>query len=278
MKKVLIILILHLPLLFACIRSHQTAIVLNESSSERNMVDETPADNDTLPAPRWITIENDDDEYNGLSIYAEDYELLMQMRADKHTQDSLSAILSKRLGKRMKMKNVLNNTYTDGKEVWYWNDAWGDAVQIPDGSYVDTHINSAWQTPNGACIHKQVEGGEVTIFVYAQYQVAYMTDEEFIDYAAEADIRDRCVSEATCSYLYDTIKYRDGTTYEYVYYIYDGKKKDTNQGVWAKGVRSIPYPEHSLYDITVYYPWPKTPEIEHIIKTVSSYPNITKLL
>ena len=242
------------------------------------MVDETSADNDTLPAPRWITIEDDDEEYNGLYIPAEDYELLMRMRADTHTQDSLSAILSKRLGKRMKMKNVLNNTYTDGKEVWYWNDAWGDAVQIPDGSYVDTHINFGWQTPKGTCIHKPVEEGEVTIFVYAQYQVAYMTDEEFIDHAAEADIRERGVSEATCSYLYDTIKYRDGTTYEYVYYIYEGKKKDTNQGVWAKGVRSLPYPGCSLYDITVYYPWPKTPEIDHIIKTISSYPNITRPL
>lgn len=85
--------------------------------------------------------------------------------------DSLAAILSARLGRTMKMKDSLAATYTDGKDVYYWNHFWGDMVKVPEGFAVSEHINGTWQIPHGTNFHGVVDGKDtVDVFVYAACQ------------------------------------------------------------------------------------------------------------
>lgn len=72
-KKAPIYILIVLPLsLFNCTGRHKTV----ESTNNPEIAQ------DTTVSPGWITIEDEDEEYNGLSMSAEDYEVFKRKRAD----------------------------------------------------------------------------------------------------------------------------------------------------------------------------------------------------
>ncbi len=229
-----------LLLVIDCCRGKKTAhMSSNPCLQERDSSACGATDSTTINKPRWVTIENFDKEYDGMYMPEEDFEVLKIRLADKHQQDSLARVISRRVGRKLRVKNLLNDTYTDGTVVWYWNRFWEDAVRVPSGASVDTYTNFSWQVPHGTCIHKDVARGEVTIYVYAAEQTVYLTDEEFRQDAAISEVRSRDLESHKISYLYGTFEHC-GRADKYQYYIVEGKVRDKKQGFWGKSVRLHP--------------------------------------
>ena len=187
-------------------------------------------------------------------------------------EDSLAAILSARLGRTMKMKDSLAATYTDGKDVYYWNHFWGDMVKVPEGFEVCEHINGTWQIPHGTNFHGVVDGKDtVDVFVYAAYQVVYDDDESFREKYLPNEIEERNLVDVSSQFKYGTATLGDGSQKKYLYCAYEGRNCKNGRGEYHKDIRSL---FGTYYSLTVVYPLPKSRKVASIIKELSSYPNI----
>lgn len=222
-------------------------------------------------APDTLLI-NDDRPYSWMSD--EEYEWYKKLEENQAWQDSSANILSSRLGKTLKMKDILAQTYTDGSDVYYWNQFWGDLVKVPDGFTVDQDVNWFWHIPHGTSFHGVVDGKDtLTVYVYSAYQMVYDSDEDFRERYLDGIKEDRQLDIVSSEFKYGTITLKDGSRRKYLYCVYEGINQKTGKGEYHKDIRCLP--DVTLHEITVVYPLPKRRKVAAIIKELSSYPNIT---
>lgn len=215
---------------------------------------------------------NDDRPYPWMND--EEYERYLRIKNDIAWQDSLARILSVRLNKNVRMDDFLRSTFTDGEKVYYWNRFWGDLVEVPSGFDVSMQFNWSWQMTKGSCFTGFAGGKDsVTVYVSAGHQVVYESENEFTELFLEDWLQNRPLENLKHSYGRESVRGREGEKLSYIYCTFEGKNPKTGMGEYHKTVRALPGCD-GTFDLTVEYPLPKIAEVQKVINTLSSYPNI----
>lgn len=216
---------------------------------------------------------SDDRPYSWMSD--EEYDQYRKLKSDTAWQDSLARVLSSRLNKPVRMDDFLKLTYADGEKLYYWNEFWGDLIEVPSGFDVTEQTNWFWKIPNGASFTGTVNGTDsVTVYISAGHQVAYVDDNEFKESFLEGVKEYRPLENLKFFFEKGTVKGTEGQTLPYLFCTFEGKNAKTGKGEYHKTVRCLPGSD-GTFEITIEYPLPKTANVQEMINSLSSYPNIS---
>lgn len=239
-------------------------------STGRKGANNQNGDSDVEPSPELLS---DNRPYTWMTD--EEYKQYELLKENKAWQDSLARIISTRLNKKVQMDNFLKLTFTDGKDLYYWNEYWGDLTIVPSGFDVSEQSNWFWKIPNGACFTGIVDGKDsVTVYVSAGHQVAYVDDTEFRESYLDGELEYRPIKNEKHSFRRGTIIGANGQSQSYLFCTYEGKNIKTGKGEFHKAIRALPGSD-GRFELTVEYPLPKSDGVQKVINLMSSYPNIT---
>lgn len=244
-------------------------------NGHRSIKDKERVTETSTGLPSDIDSKNDDRPYSWMND--EEFDQYCKLKEDISWQDSLARVLSSRLNKSVRMDDFLKLTFTDGEKLYYWNEYWGDLTEVPSGFDVTDQVNWFWKIPNGACFTGIVNGTDsVTVYISAGHQVAYVDDGEFKESYLEGVMDYRPLEDLKHTFKRGTVKGKDGQELSYLFCTFEGNNAKTGKGEYHKIVRSLPVSD-GTFEITVEYPLPKTAEVQKIITTLSSYPNISDI-
>lgn len=218
-------------------------------------------------------VDNNERPYSWMSD--EELEQYKLLKVDTVWQDSLSSILSNRLGKLVHMDDFLKMTYSDGESIYYWNHHWGDVSLIPSGFDVSEQTNWFWKVPNGACFTGALNGCDsVSVYISASHQTEYMDDRDFTESYMQGVLANRQFDNVRHSFKRGEIVDDQGQHHTYLFCSYEGKNNQTGKGEFHKEIRALPGSNGS-FAMTIEYPIPKSSDVQELINSLSSYPNIT---